>query len=230
MILLTGTYIHASEDRMAEYVGVLRENLRCEQIHEIHLFIEDPVDRYFSLVKPDAPRGSLRVLYDLLQHPKIRRNMLGRRATYAEYFEYANNLGPGKVCVLSNADIYFDHTLERLSLVDMDKTFVILAKWNDNLLHSPADSQDSWIFKTPVRRMLSNWTLGVPGCENRIAFEAKAVGYEILNPAWSIRAHHCHASNIRSWTQDDRLVGQYFTLQPVTLPGREKDMPIYRAV
>jgi hypothetical protein len=232
MILLTGTYIHRSEERMAEYIGALKENLKCSHLEEIHLFIEDPVEGYWRAVTDPSPnrRSSLQVLDEILKHPKVKVKEHGRRALYQEYFAYANALGSGKTVILSNADIWFDDTLWKMSLIDLANTFVLLAKWDGHMMVSPADSQDSWVFKTPLRPFLSDWTLGVPGCENRIAYEAKNAGYTMLNPSWSIRAHHSHASNIRTWTHADRLKGEFFTLQPVTLPGHEKDMPIYRAV
>ena len=54
-----------------------------------------------------------------------------------------------------------------------------------------------------------SYCLGRPGCDNRIAFEFNKAGYRLSNPSKTIQAIHLHTVNIRSYTQDDRIVGDY---------------------
>jgi hypothetical protein len=70
-----------------------------------------------------------------------------------------------------------------------------------------AHSQDAWIFQPPIREFKCDWPLGIPGCDNRLTWEAARAGIEVLNPSRSIRAHHLHLSGVRNYTERQRLPG-----------------------
>jgi len=72
-----------------------------------------------------------------------------------------------------------------------------LARWEiapENLTHllDRNDSQDAWIFKGRIRSVVSDYLMGVPRCDNRLLHELRRAGYEVINPAFSVRAHHLH--------------------------------------
>ena len=48
--------------------------------------------------------------------------------------------------------------------------------------------------------------MGVPACDNRFAYELTKSGYNVLNPAYTIKSYHLHFSN-RNYTEKDRLQG-----------------------
>ena len=72
------------------------------------------------------------------------------------------------------------------------------------------DSQDAWVFQPPVRTMITNNThidtninsivaqsdfyLGIPRCDNRIAEIFVSNGYIVLNPTFAVHAIEIHNS------------------------------------
>ena len=100
----------------------------------------------------------------------------------------------------ANADIYFDNSLVRLGnpkTLQLKKKVLALLKWRpsdsgDGLnLSLRTDSQDAWIFQTPINPELiefSQFFLGAVRCDNRIAELLTLAGYEVINPAFAIHA------------------------------------------
>ena len=88
-------------------------------------------------------------------------------------------------------------------------TAFALARWEPDSsgkvsLRDRNDSQDAWIFRGPIRRMESDYPMGVPGCDNRLAEELRRAGYTVLNPSFSIRSYHLHSGHRTPWTGDAR--------------------------
>lgn len=63
------------------------------------------------------------------------------------------------------------------------------------------DSQDTWIFKGPIRSVAADFPLGVYDCDNKIAWELQQAGYRVLNPALGLRSYHHHQCGYRSYEQ-----------------------------
>jgi hypothetical protein len=59
------------------------------------------------------------------------------------------------------------------------------------------DSQDAWIFRPPIRRLGVNYGLGVPRNDNALAYRIWQEGFDLRNPAKTIRIHHLHDSGVR---------------------------------
>jgi hypothetical protein len=62
-----------------------------------------------------------------------------------------------------------------------------------------------------------NFTLGMRGCDNRIAAEFEIAGYRVSNPSKSIRSYHVHNSGIRNYTTTDVIPKPYLTIPTSTL-------------
>jgi hypothetical protein len=60
------------------------------------------------------------------------------------------------------------------------------------------------VFKGPLRDVQADFPVGVPRCDNRFLYELKRAGYEVINPAFSIRAYHLHAG-VRGEYQGENL-------------------------
>ena len=154
--LVTTFYADPEPARRAELVECLRRNAANEHIVEIHVFLEDGV----------APE---------LEHEKLRLVEHWRRVTYRDLFDFANEQLPRRRVAIANADIYFDETLGRLEGYDLAGRLLCLSRWNVTpegiayLFEHPA-SQDAWIFETPLRTFPCEFHLGVPGCDNRLAW------------------------------------------------------------
>lgn len=223
MILLAGAYFDPSESRLLELATALRRNLECHEFEEVHLFIEDEIDSFF--VRRGSP-GTVAAtqMSALLVDGKITLVETGRRTPFREYFTYANNHFQGKLCVIANSDIWFDGTLSLIEKTDLSETLVSLSKWNPGAdsPDSAAISQDAWAFRAPIREFLCDWTLGLPGCEGRLAHEAAQAGLKVINPSLSVIAHHEHASGIRRHRDWDRIAPPYLPVMPATLEVREE--------
>jgi hypothetical protein len=210
--LLTAYYHDPDAGRRAEFVECLRRNL--DLMDEVHVFLEDGA-------RPD------------LHDPRLRLVEHGRRATYGDLLGYANAHLAGRRVVVANADIYFDSGLARLDAVDLDDTLLCISRWDVHgdgsaRLFEHGESQDAWIFDAPIRPFRADFPLGVPGCENRLAWEAANAGLTVHNPARSLRAHHLHLSLVRRYTGRDRIHGRVLSV-PAGFLGPARPAPVARA-
>ena len=193
--------------RNGEYLYCLHQNLANEYIDNVYLFMEDDAELNFD-------------------SPKIHRIVRESRPSYQDLFEYCNTHMKNEICIVSNADIIFDETLRYFESLDMTKQFYALTRWeistNDgkNWEIEPFDnaaSQDVWIFKTPVLTSEDmNYTMGVPGCDNKITYHMRELGYTCRNPGKKVVTIHFHVSNFRTYSvKDDRVPGPYLLIAPV---------------
>jgi GT2 family glycosyltransferase len=211
MILLTGFYLDTDPARRDEFLECIRRNEANDSFDEIHVCTEDPVD-------PAQVRSS----HPPLAAPKVRLFPYGRRLTYRDLFAHANRNLPGRRVVIANADIFFDHTLRRLEGYDLSRKLLCLSRWDvqgDGTLRffDHPCSQDAWIFRAPISEFFCDFHLGVLGCDNRLAWEAKQAGLEIFNPSRSVRACHLHLSGVRRYKACERLAGSTCPVPPAFL-------------
>lgn len=201
MILLTGFYEDADPRRRGELLECLKRNVENERLDEVHVFAEGSLEA-----------SSLRQAYPLLADEKVRLVEHGRRVTYHDLFAYANRQLPGRRVVIANADIFFDQTLARLDGQNLADRLLCLSRWDVlpdgsvRFFEHPA-SQDAWVFQTPLREFPCAFHLGLPGCDNRLAWEAAQAGLELSNPSRSLRACHLHLSGVRRYGERQRLAG-----------------------
>lgn len=203
--LIINLYNEKSEARRQEYIICLEKNLAHACIDKIHVIYDTAND------------DSENKLLQYLLTKNITISAYQGRATYKYCFELANQLFPFKRIILSNADIYFNETLDMLSDYDLTNKFVSLTRWNvkndDSLeifkqydragnfqkLWSEA-SQDVWIFETPLRRFsYADIQMGTMQCDSQIAYQAHMSGLHVINPCLSIQCCHLHNSNIRNY-------------------------------
>ena len=210
MILMTGSYNDPNPARRAELRECLRRNAENELIEEIYLFNEE------ASVPADLESDQLLTL------DKIRLIPHGHRLTYRDLFDYSNRHLPGRSIIIANADIFFDHTLEYLRGHNLSGKLLCLSRWDvqpDGSINffEHAGSQDAWIFTAPICQFRCDFQLGVPACDNRLAWEAHQAGLEVINPARSVRACHLHLSQVRRYREHDRLTGSVKCVPAVTL-------------
>lgn len=200
-VLLTGFYVDPSAARQRELLECLRRNCDNEWIDEVVVFAElaaDPV--------------ALASAHSDLASPRVRLVPLGRRALFRDFFDLANRERAGRRVIVANADIYFDHTLARLEGYPLSGRLLCLSRWDvgsdgrARFFDSP-DSQDAWIFQAPLPDFACSFPLGVPGCDNRLAWEAAHAGLEVSNPGRSVRAHHLHLSGVRRYAPQHAVPG-----------------------
>jgi hypothetical protein len=193
--------------RNGEYLYCLHENIGIDEIDNIYIFVEEGSDLNF-------------------ESPKIKKIVTKERPTYQSLFEYCNEHMKEEICIVSNADIIFDDTLRFFNSVNMDKQFYGLSRWETstrdgkNWEIEPYDnsaSQDCWVFRTPVATSdKMNYTMGKPGCDNKIFYHMRELGYTCRNPGKKVITIHFHISNFRTYDFNaDRVPGPYLLVSPV---------------
>lgn len=192
-LLFTSYFYTGNGQRQSELHLCLGHNLKNPEIDHVYLWCEDEY---------------------LEQHPKLT-TQSGSRPTYQTLIDWANSVSEADdIVVIANSDIHFDDTLRWPHLTNMASTMIALSRWDvpvqgKERLFAYEHSQDTWIFRGNITLTGLDYFMGLPGCDNRIAFDAHKAGYRVVNTAKDIITYHHHLSNHRSYTQDDRIIGDY---------------------
>lgn len=188
--------------RRREIASCLERNLRCGALDHIYLLIDDN-----SKVASNPSRlTALR---------------LDHRPTYADWVKLSRELCAGQISLFANADIYFDDSIAQLApLFAADpNAFVALSRYDllngKEVLHpNPHWSQDSWAFHpsqatNPARDTCLDFPVGVPRCDNKVAYVFGVYGHTVYNPCRTVRSVHVHETGLRAYDKkgDARIVG-----------------------
>eukprot|EP01125_Pyxidicula_operculata_P008608 TRINITY_DN2878_c0_g1_i2.p1 TRINITY_DN2878_c0_g1~~TRINITY_DN2878_c0_g1_i2.p1 ORF type:complete len:519 (-),score=114.60 TRINITY_DN2878_c0_g1_i2:219-1775(-) len=205
--LVTQWFVDSSEERQSEINFALDRNMKCRHISKIHLLLE-------SL-------SQLPTKYR--ENSKITCVVIGKRWKFKDAFQYCNENLKDEVCIVANADIFFDQTLNYLQRYPLQGKFLALTRhdltregtyrfneWTSSVC------QDSWIFLSPVPNKIdADFYFGWMGCDNRIAHEFKySAQYHILNPSLKIITRHVHMSEKRNYTEQNKVIGEYTAVPP----------------
>lgn len=201
--LITPFYTDKNADRQKELQECLDKNIACPEIDEIVLVIDDN-----TKVK---------------RHPKVSIQYVESRPTYKDMFNLANRNNRDGIKIIANTDIYFDfvNIIKIKSSIEEDMCFA-LSRWDvgvDNKYthHASWDSQDVWIFKGWIKDVVSDFFMGKPGCDNRIAYEIMTAGYKVRNPSRSLKTYHLHLSQVHNYERtSEHIVPNPYMLVPVT--------------
>ena len=156
------------------------------------------------------------------------------RPTYTDFFN-ATLAYPEDINVFSNSDIYFNDTIKHvLNMGSMDA--YALTRWEESengivpfeTKHSynqeakSKHSQDVWVFYGAVNTVYGGFHIGVPGCDNRIAYEINKANYNLSNPSNIIKCVHKHANEKRVYTMPDKISPPYLwvDVNGTETPGR----------
>ena len=185
-----------NEERNIEVINCINKNIKSNLFDNIFIFSEKEENR---------------LLKKIIQR---------KRVTYQYIFDNAID----GINVFCNSDMEFDETIKLAENIKEDEFYALTRYENDLMLHKNDDSykgydsQDVWIWKDRCKIENANFYLGLPGCDNKIAYFAEAYGYKVKNPSLSIKTYHKHLSNIRDGTSSDlskRLPPPY-KLVPIT--------------
>jgi hypothetical protein len=207
--LFTTYYKDKNEVRDKELQFCLDKNL-SQDFKNIMLFMESEKDedRFWNTHEHDG---------------RISTIVMGKRPTFNDFFKemdfFCFEQG---INILCNSDIFF---LDIDINIPDEKTCYALSRWdyvndNDFTHFSRADSQDTWIFKGNPKFRLKDldFTMGVAGCDNRLAHELKEAGFNVLNPSKSIKSFHYHNSGVRNYIQNGEVIQRvpppYYLVEP----------------
>lgn len=205
-ILVTSYYESPNADRQKEIDECLRRNIQNPSIDRIYLLN----GRIYSLSHLDPYGKVVQILVPGMKSQRL-------------YFNYAiqwiNDHLQGKHVILSNSDIYFDQTLLFVKPEHLDHSVFALTRYDNGKIEQFWDSQDSWIFQSPLLVPMIDcmFSFGTLGCDNRLAHVIKEAGYRIRNPCFSIKSHHLHASNERTYDISTRLSPPYHLVEHTSL-------------
>jgi hypothetical protein len=144
------------------------------------------------------------------------------KPTYKFFFNQINEItDPDDINIICNSDIFFDDTIQ-LALNIKEKEVYALLRWEWHpsgraLFLERHDSQDTWIVRGKVENVFGDFSLGIRGCDNRIAHEFHKAGYVVTNPSKTIKTYHYHTSRVRNYTMADVVPPPYYTLMPSSL-------------
>jgi len=206
--LIVQYYIDSDARRQAELDKCLEKNIECKAVQNIHVLLEKESDKPLQ--------------FDDVS--KVTYHVLGKRMTFSDAFTYCNTYLDGKVCILANSDVYFDHSLSYLHRLSLRGKLFALTRVDEekdgsyifNEWTAPV-CQDAWIFQSPVPQKLidkTHFNLGVPGCDNHLAWLFRELSYHILNPSLKLISRHLHSSEKRNLVAGDKVEGEYMPVPP----------------
>ena len=207
--LFTTYHIEKYPVRAEELRKCLIKNLKCKLISNIYVLSEHEKNTF-------------------LMDNNVNLIKVSKRRTFNEFFNAINSVtSKNDINIISNSDIYFDNSLEELKELKMDNICLGLTRW-DILINGKArlteqkNSQDTWIFKGKIKKINGDYSIGIPGCDNKLAYEIVEAGYRIVNPSITIKSYHLHTSNYRpnidNWFLPNTSVSQpHRSVLPVTI-------------
>jgi hypothetical protein len=199
LVLIQQYYKPSDLKREKELRKCLIQNIECEYIDQIYLFMES------NLSLPSDPQG------------KITQIPLKTRLSYANCIDLIQRIiGSGKLVVFANADIYLDKSWKSAWSVNLNDVFVALLRWEEGSVNQEPtlfgprnDSQDSWLIHSDSV-LNRTWNLsafnipfGKSGCDNAILIEFLRNKFKIVNPAMNLRTIHVHKSEFRTYIKSD---------------------------
>ena len=218
MILVTSYYITKSPERQEELKECLIRNNDNKYIEKIYLLNND-------IHELDFIRNKNKINQIIVDSNK---------SNFKDSIDFINKYLENETIILANSDIYFNDTLEKINNIDLSKKVLCLLRYNklendeiDIFRHfgePRTDSQDSWIFNSPLNVDLDkiDFNFGIPGCDNIFASELYNSNYELSNPSYDIISIHLHNSNEREDNEYERIHGNYCLIYPDNLNNPSK--------
>jgi len=229
-----GTYRQA---RINEVIEVMRRNLNNPFIEAVHVLYEidnprDDLKKTDAADKLDAKLVTVRVM---------------RQPNYFRLFGYVNAvLERGSIAIVSNSDIYFDHSLRHLKYGHPEnktewRSVMALSRTRSpdcgkepdfgniyDLCSTYIGSHDAFVFAPPVPDFVlqnSHHVQNRLGAENVIIYAfGWSPGYRnhVSNPCKRVRAFHLHCTMERHWHPGTFISrGRHGFARPGVDPERE---------
>lgn len=223
IILITQFFIPTDQERYKEIKKALDKNCLNKKIQKIYLLNEK--------IYSSEELGS--------NSNKIEQINIESRLSFKKVFDFIDEQKINGIIVFCNSDIFFDQTLEKLPKVNLgeNKDFIGLLRYeykneknlNDCKIFGPRwDSQDAWILHSKQNvdkkhRDVFSFCFGQPGCDNKLLFLMKILGYKIYNDPNFLRSYHIHNQQGRNYNIQN-VEPQYFYSIPPDLNFNENNM------
>ena len=209
-------YINKIDERQNEIRKTLLYNCNNNSINNIYLLNE----RIYS----DEELG--------VKSDKIKQIVIDKRMTYQDIFTFVENNNIDGYIIISNSDIFFDKSIKNIQKCQVikDKKVYCLNRFNfdsKNLsglvldLSGRPDCQDVWIYHSNFNNILFNKDifdieLGTPGCDNKIIYLFKILGFNCYNEPEIIKSYHFHKIMTRNYDKNTKRPNYpYYAIFPV---------------
>jgi len=213
-------FVHSNSIRQKEIEYCLQALLNNPHIDKIYLLNEkEYTERELGLSSFNNK--------ELIQNKLFQKN-IGTRLKYKDFFDFVDEIEG--YCILINSDIFLDDTVANLFVSDLainksafsQLRFEYLGNLDtksSKIFGPRPDSQDSWIihsnFNVPKKqRKVFNFHLGKPGCDNKIIYLLRILGYKVYNSPNFVKTYHYHTSQIRNYDSRDLIAKPYVYLFP----------------
>lgn len=209
-------YINKIDERQNEIRKTLLYNCNNNLINNIYLLNE----RIYT----DEELG--------VKSDKIKQIVIDKRMTYKDVFTFVENNNIDGYIIISNSDIFFDKSIKNIQKCQVikDKKVYCLNRFNFNSknlseldldLSGRPDCQDVWIYHSKFNDILFNKDifnieLGTPGCDNKIIYLFKLLGFNCYNEPEIIKSYHFHKIMTRNYDQNTKRPNYpYYAIFPV---------------
>ena len=213
-ILIISYYVDEHEERNKELIYCFEKNL---QIGFDSIVVLSEVDLHvlYKNINNDIINSTKSKLYF---------KKFNSRPSFNDFFKISHlqqfEKNEENLFFIINSDIYFDdlNVVEKFysEIQDKKNTVLALSRWDilddgSASLVERIDSQDVWIFYNKIEFLLpEDFSIGIAGCDNALAYQLYKKNYNILNPSDTIKAYHYHLSNIRRYIKKDSIVHKAF--------------------
>lgn len=217
-------FIHSNNERYKEIKYCLKRNVKLNLFKKIILLNE----RIYTADELGLTDEEMK---------NVKQININKRLKYIDVFLQIKRLNINGYIVLCNSDIFFDDTINNLhkSCLSISKSVYTLLRFEYNRhykldkcklfkhyrTNKPRnDSQDVWIYHTSQLEITSNlirnanFMLGMPGCDNKIAFILAILGYKCINEPYNIKTYHYHSTQIRNYKKNDAIPPPYLCVEP----------------
>ncbi|MBI96611.1 hypothetical protein CL656_05645 [bacterium] len=152
---------------------------------------------------------------------KIQQIVIEKRIKFNDIYEYVENENINGFIVMINSDIFLDDTISNLNKIDINQNKFLISllryEYNKNIRnldycklfkndigYDRSDSQDTWIYHSKYnipkdKRKIFDIFFGQPGCDNRLLYLYKILGYKLYNTPKLIKTYHYHTTIYRKY-------------------------------
>ena len=213
-ILFSTYYNSPVRDKELDYC--LLKNLENKYIDKVNLFVTK------ETIIPD----------NVINNEKLNLLFIEKKIpSYLDWIEHSEDIDSEDfITIFSNADIYFDETIQNLKTFLKDKNdFVCLSRYeyssidqHYSLFTRPNWSQDTWALSDKSLKNITfkeslNIPTGKPRCDNKIAYKFAYNGYDLYNACYHVKTYHEHETNYREYDdKTDAILGAVCFVEPTT--------------
>ena len=219
--IFTQFFIHKNNRRQHELLSCLKNNYNNPFITNIHL-LNEKIYSWKEMGIDDEKDNKIKII----------QTSIGKRLRFQDIFYYIRKNSLKGYFIFTNADIFFDSTIQNVkkSTLHEKKQMFALLRYEYNgistemspLFGPRFDSQDTWIFHSNhiiniLHEKIFNFEFGKPGCDNKMIYLMKILGYQIINDPFFIKTYHYHLTQIRDYSNKDCISNPWGCIVPCNI-------------